>query len=92
MSETTPQQQVVQGTLDDIVQKVEAAQLKSPAVIVVGEVNRLREHLRWFDTKPLFGKRILVTPRPRPSERICRPLGSERRSGYPISYDKDSTY
>lgn len=58
---TTPQQQVVQGTLTDIVQKVEAAQLKSPAIIVVGEVNRLREQLRWFDTKPLFGKRILVT-------------------------------
>lgn len=58
---TTPQQRVVQGTLDDIVQKVEAAQLESPAVIVVGEVNRLREQLRWFDTKPLFGKRILVT-------------------------------
>ncbi len=58
---TTPQQQVVQGTLTDIVQKVERVQLKSPAVIVVGEVNRLREQLRWFDTKPLFGKRILVT-------------------------------
>ena len=58
---TTPQQYVVQGTLMDIVEKIEAAQLKSPAVIVVGEVNRLRERLRWFDTKPLFGKRILVT-------------------------------
>ena len=58
---TTPQQQVVQGTLDDIVQRVKTAQLESPAVIVVGEVNRLREQLRWFDTKPLFGKRILVT-------------------------------
>ena len=58
---TTPQQQVVQGTLGDIVQKAEAAQLKSPAVIVIGEVNRLREQLRWFDTQPLFGKRILVT-------------------------------
>ena len=58
---TTPQQQVVQGTLDNIAQKVEAAQLKSPAIIVVGEVNRLRQQLRWFDTKPLFGKRILVT-------------------------------
>ena len=58
---TTPQQQVVQGTLTDIVEKVDAAQLKSPAVIVVGEVNRLRQQLRWFDTKPLFGKRILVT-------------------------------
>jgi uroporphyrinogen III methyltransferase/synthase len=58
---TTPQQQVIQGNLEDIVQKVEAAQLKSPAVIVIGEVNRLRQQLRWFDTKPLFGKRILVT-------------------------------
>lgn len=58
---TTPQQQVVQGTLANIVQKVDAAQLKSPAVIVIGEVNRLRQQLRWFDTKPLFGKRILVT-------------------------------
>lgn len=58
---TTPQQQVVQGTLENIVQKVEAARLKSPAVIVIGEVNRLREQLQWFDTKPLFGKRILVT-------------------------------
>ncbi len=58
---TTPRQHVVQGSLTDIVQKVEETQLKSPAIIVVGEVNRLREQLRWFDTKPLFGKRILVT-------------------------------
>ena len=58
---TTPQQQVVQGTLDDIVLKVEAVQLESPALIVVGEVNQLRDQLRWFDTKPLFGKRVLVT-------------------------------
>ena len=58
---TTPQQSVIQGTLVDIVEKVETAELTSPAIIVVGEVNRLREHLRWFDTRPLFGKRILVT-------------------------------
>lgn len=58
---TTPQQQVVQGTLEDIVSKVEAVQLESPALIVVGEVNQLRDQLRWFDNKPLFGKRVLVT-------------------------------
>ena len=58
---TTPQQFVVQGTLTDIVEKVEAVQLKSPAIIVVGEVNQLRDQLRWFDTQPLFGKRIIVT-------------------------------
>lgn len=58
---TTPQQIVVQGTLADIVEKVEEIQLRSPAIIVVGEVNTLRQQLRWFDTKPLFGKQILVT-------------------------------
>jgi len=58
---TTPHQFVVQGTLADIVEKVEAVQLKSPAIIVVGEVNQLRDQLQWFDNKPLFGKRILVT-------------------------------
>ena len=58
---TTPQQFVVQGTLADIVEKVETVQLKSPAIIVVGEVNQLRDQLRWFDNKPLFGKRGLVT-------------------------------
>lgn len=32
-------------------------------MLVVGRVAALREHLRWFDTRPLFGKRILVTRR-----------------------------
>lgn len=34
---------------------------KDPAVFVVGGVVGLREHLRWFDARPLFGKRVLVT-------------------------------
>jgi uroporphyrinogen III methyltransferase/synthase len=32
-----------------------------PALTIVGDVVRLRDNLRWFDTKPLFGRRILVT-------------------------------
>jgi uroporphyrinogen III methyltransferase / synthase len=40
---------------------VKRAGFTAPAVTVVGEVVRLRETLRWFDTRPLFGKRILVT-------------------------------
>ena len=58
---TTPHQTVVVGTLDNIVERAEAAKLKSPALIVFGEVNKLRDKLQWFDNKPLFGKRILVT-------------------------------
>ncbi|MEY4704884.1 MAG: Porphyrin biosynthesis protein HemD [Nitrospirota bacterium] len=58
---TKADQQTVVGTLADIVSKAEAARLEPPAVIVVGEVVRLRGQLNWFETKPLFGKRIVLT-------------------------------
>ena len=58
---TTPQQKTVAGTLADIAQKAEAVNFRNPAAIVVGDVNILREQLRWFDQKPLFGRRIIVT-------------------------------
>ncbi len=58
---TTAEQKVVTGTLATIVQKVEAAQLKAPALTVIGEVNKLRPKLQWFEQKPLFGKTILIT-------------------------------
>ena len=58
---TTPQQKTLEGTLADIAGRAEAVSFRNPAVIVVGEVNRLREQLRWYDSKPLFGKRIVVT-------------------------------
>ena len=58
---STPQQRVVTGTLADIAERVKGAQLKSPVITVVGEVVALREQLAWFETRPLFGKRILVT-------------------------------
>jgi uroporphyrinogen III methyltransferase/synthase len=58
---TRVSQQTLVGTLDDIVQKATAARMEPPTVIVVGEVVRLREQLNWFERRPLFGKRILVT-------------------------------
>jgi len=58
---TTPQQVTVSGTLADIVVRVEQAGLKAPAIIVVGDVVGLRERLKWFETRPLHGKRIVVT-------------------------------
>jgi len=77
---TEPRQQTVTGTLVDIVQRVREAGLQPPAVTVVGEVVRLREKLRWFDTRPLFGKRVLVTrarPQARALSQLLRELGAE---------------
>ena len=58
---TEPYQQTVVGTLLDIVDKATDAGLAPPVVAVFGEVVGLRERLRWFDNRPLFGKRVLVT-------------------------------
>jgi uroporphyrinogen III methyltransferase/synthase len=58
---TTTRQQTVTGTLETIVDVVSQAKLKSPAIIVVGHVVSLRKELAWFDKKPLFGKRIVIT-------------------------------
>jgi uroporphyrinogen III methyltransferase/synthase len=58
---TTPQQTALTGTLENIVEKVKQAGLKAPAIIVVGDVVQLRKILNWYETKPLFGKRIVVT-------------------------------
>ena len=58
---TMPGQQAVSGTLADIAARVEAAGLRPPAVTIVGSVAGLREQLRWFEERPLFGQRILVT-------------------------------
>jgi uroporphyrinogen III methyltransferase/synthase len=58
---TRPNQQTLVGTLGDIVSKAESAKLEPPTVIVVGEVVRLRSQLNWFEQRPLFGQRVLVT-------------------------------
>lgn len=58
---TTTRQKTVTGKLHNIVEKVAAAGLKAPAIIVVGEVVNLRESMQWFENKPLMGKRIVVT-------------------------------
>ncbi len=61
---TYARQHTVVGTLADIVEKVREAKFSPPTVIVVGEVVRLRDRLNWCESRPLFGKGILVT-RPR---------------------------
>ena len=58
---TRADQRTIIGTLRDIVEKTERARLEPPTVIVVGEVVKLRDQLNWFEKRPLFGKRIVLT-------------------------------
>lgn len=58
---TYPKQRTVIGTLADIVGRAEAANIQPPTIIVIGAVVSLRQHLNWFESRPLFGTRILVT-------------------------------
>lgn len=58
---TRPEQQTVTGTLADITERASAAKMGHPAIIIVGGVVSLRDKLKWFEYRPLFGKRVLVT-------------------------------
>src|SRR5262245_40964379 len=58
---THVRQEVLTSTLDSIVQQVRLSGFSAPAIIVVGDVVRLREQIKWFESRPLFGKRILIT-------------------------------
>ncbi|MGH3346092.1 MAG: uroporphyrinogen-III synthase [Nocardioides sp.] len=57
---TTTEQSTVSSTLEHIAEDARAARMEPPAVIVIGPVVDLRETLSWFETKPLFGWRVLV--------------------------------
>jgi uroporphyrinogen III methyltransferase / synthase len=58
---TRGQQQTLIGTLADIAAKVKEANFKAPAVAVVGHVVSERANINWFENRPLFGKRVVVT-------------------------------
>lgn len=77
---TLPAQRTVTGTLGTIAKQCARAKVAPPAILVVGEVVRLRRRLNWFERKPLFGRRIVVT---RPTDRtrefadLLESLGAE---------------
>jgi uroporphyrinogen III methyltransferase/synthase len=58
---TTGRQQTLVGTLGTIARLVKKEGFKAPAVAVFGEVVNLRQTLNWFESRPLFGRRIAVT-------------------------------
>jgi uroporphyrinogen III methyltransferase/synthase len=61
MNGTLPSQRVVVAPLAELVEKVREAKLGAPSAVVVGDVVQLRDSLAWFEKRPLFGSRVLVT-------------------------------
>lgn len=71
---TRPDQQTIAGTLADLPGKLEAAHMKPPATIVIGQVVALRDRFNWFERLPLFGEKIIVTRGRRQSSMLAEPL------------------
>ena len=73
-SGTRPSQRTVTGTLADIAMICVREAMKAPAIVIIGDVVRVREELRWFDRDPLFGKRILITRPAKAAHEFARAL------------------
>jgi len=58
---TTASQRTVTGNLGNIVEQCSKESIEAPAIVLVGDVVTLRDKLSWFEGKPLFGKRIMIT-------------------------------
>src|SRR5438445_5834208 len=66
-------QRTVEAPLRDLPEAVQRAGVTAPAIIIIGSVAALRSKLAWFEDRPLFGKRVLVTrPRHQAGELVHR--------------------
>lgn len=74
---TKPEQQTVVGTLGTIADEVAKAGLKPPGLLVVGDVVGLRPQLNWFEEKPLFGARVVVTRARKQAGELARLLRND---------------
>ncbi len=73
---TTNQQRTLTGTLSTIAEKAVATNFKAPAVAVFGEVVKYHEKINWFEKRPLFGKRIVVTRTRKQAGELSRKLAA----------------
>ncbi len=71
---TLAKQRCIAGSLEDIAERVEREGIKPPVIIVVGEIVGLREKLNWYERRPLFGRRIVVTRTQEQAGRFSRLL------------------
>lgn len=58
---TTGRQQSIEGTLATIAGIAVEKKITPPAITIIGDVVKLRKKLNWFERRPLFGQRVVVT-------------------------------
>jgi hydroxymethylbilane synthase len=80
---TTPQQRVVVARLGDLAERVRAAGLAAPVVVVIGRVVEFREQIAWYEQLPLFAKRVLVPRAPQQADELALEL--RRRGAAPVA-------
>ena len=61
----------------DLAEQVADAQMRPPVTVVIGEVVRLRGSVEWFERRPLFGRRIVVTRPRHQAPRLARLLAEQ---------------
>lgn len=71
---STGEQITIDSTLAELPQAVLGSGVSAPAIIVIGTVVGLRSKLTWFEQRPLFGKRIVVTRPERQAGELVRKL------------------
>lgn len=77
---TTARQRSIEGTLATIANVAATEEIAPPTVAVIGQVVKLRQKLNWFEGRPLFGRRVVVTRAREQSGHISarlRDLGAE---------------
>lgn len=71
---TTPRQRSLFGSLADIAERIEVQRLRPPLLLVLGAVAALGPRLRWYESLPLFGRRIVVTRARHQAQELARRL------------------
>ena len=70
-----PRQMTATGRLDSIADIAKSQGLEAPATVVIGDVVGLRDRLKWFESLPLLGRRVLVTRTRNQAGLLSRRLG-----------------
>ena len=84
---TTGRQQSIEGTLATIAGVVEKTGFTPPAVTVIGDVVKLRKSLNWYESRPLFGRRIVVTRTREQASQLSRQLAELSAEVFGNSHD-----